>query len=119
MASDALQLAGGSLLAGCGWFGLLAGVAVATVRLRGGTQLALEPFLRWALRVSVLVSLAVTPLILASWYLRDWSPDLGLFGHWLRPYLHKGQASIILGLGWVTAALAWAQCGAAARRGRK
>lgn len=110
MATDALILVGGTLLAGCAWFGLLAGGTVALVRLRGGQQVALEPFLRWSLRLSVLASLVVTPLILASWYMRAWDPDLGMFGHWIRPFLHKGQASIIFGLGWVTAALAWAQC---------
>ena len=109
MASDAQLLVGGTLVAGCAWFGLLAGGAMAVIRIQGGKQLAMEPFLRWSLRISVLATLVVTPLVLASWYMRDWKPDLGLFGPWIRPYLHKGQASIVFGLSWVTAVLAWAQ----------
>lgn len=115
MASDAVLLASGTLLAGCAWFGLLAGSAIAAVRLRGGKQLSLESFLRWSLRLSTVAALVVTPLILASWYLRAWRPDLGFFGPWLRPYLHQGQASIIFGLAWVTVALAWAQYGSSRR----
>jgi hypothetical protein len=111
MASDAMVLTGCALLAGCAWFGLLAGMAMAVVRLSGGKELAMEPFIRWSFRFSVMALLVALPWVLACWYMRDWQPDLGMFGHLIQPYLHMSQTGLLLGLTWVTVLLAFAGYG--------